>query len=265
MFAGLEHLKSKKLTIFRFRHSDEQRHFSYSYALFLPNELWICFPDAAGGGGGGGEDDFNYLENKIKEKHSFKIKREFRDIEYSKLELFLKDKALKFPLDEPPPPLTVLDPIPPYEKVFGREFRESFKQFTKRYEQRDYPASLRDLRALVQESLEIVCQKKKADLSSVNKKKFNIKSLSDILFKEKIIDDGLRSWFDAFSSVANNASHRGFPSKVELEKPNFENRIILTISIGMHLISELDFCLRKPVVVKDGEKNSQFIQLKVKK
>ena len=44
----------------------------------------------------------------------------------------------------------------------------------------------------------------------------------------------------AFSSVANIASHKDFPSKKELDNPRLRERILLTFYLGLHLLDELD-------------------------
>lgn len=259
ILAGLDKLKADPIIVYQFRHLDKEGHFWYSYSVFLPNRLWICFPHAAGGGGGGGQDDFEFFEEELNKHHNFKINREFRDVDYDSLELFLKDNALKFPLYEPEIPLTILDPIKPYEKIFGKEYVKAFLQFADSYKNKEYSNALRDLRALVQHGLEIVI-KKKCENINLKQNELNIWTLSDILIKEKILKEELKHWFSAFSSVANNSSHRLFPDKNDLETPNVEDRVILAISVGMYLIHELDVSLRKECTVSvEGETFKIFL------
>jgi len=86
----------EKLVVYRFRHLSKDSHFSYSYAFWAPENLWIFFPFAAGGGGGGGQDDFEYFEKHINKKRKYGTDRKYFDIDYSELEKFLLSKELNF-------------------------------------------------------------------------------------------------------------------------------------------------------------------------
>lgn len=96
---GLNDLSTKRklmVTGYRFRHRNEYSNFSYSYAIFVPDNLWIIFPDAAGGGGGGGEDDFEFFESMMNKRRKFGTTIRYFDIDYQYFEHFLLKKELTF-------------------------------------------------------------------------------------------------------------------------------------------------------------------------
>lgn len=97
LITGLSCLLKDNLISYRFRYLDEQSlSFSYSYGIYLPDNLWIIFPHAAGGGGGGGQTDFEFFEKQLNKRRKYGIERKYFDIEYEKLEKFLIENELKF-------------------------------------------------------------------------------------------------------------------------------------------------------------------------
>lgn len=94
--SGLTNLYKRRLNAYRFRHMDNENSFSYSYAVFVPDSLWVVFPKAGGGGGGKGQMDFEFFEDLLTKQGKYKIERKFFDINYDELEKFLLEKELKF-------------------------------------------------------------------------------------------------------------------------------------------------------------------------
>ncbi|MGH9923222.1 MAG: hypothetical protein ACRD38_10755, partial [Nitrososphaerales archaeon] len=146
----------------------------------------------------------------------------------------------------------------PSEEAFGRDFVEAYSKFEERYAAKEYPQALRDLRALVQHALEISCQKKDIDIS--NMKEPDINKISGLLISNNVIDGRLQSWFHAFSSIANQAAHRVFPSNKDLERPNLTQRITVTFQLGTQLISELESVLikKKKTMLRGISKAERF-------
>lgn len=96
---GITSLSTKnelEVIAYRFRHRTEDEHFFYSYAIFIPEQFWVFFPDSAGGGGGSGETDLNYFEKILNKHRKYGTQRKFFDVEYKKLEAFLLEKELGF-------------------------------------------------------------------------------------------------------------------------------------------------------------------------
>lgn len=73
--------------------------------------------------------------------------------------------------------------------------------------------------------------------------------------KENLIDDTLYNWFSTFSSGANNASHRGFPTKKDMNDITSCRCIMATFFMGTHLIDELEKMTRstKPIPLIKGD------------
>ena len=131
----------------------------------------------------------------------------------------------------------------PSEETFGKEFAKAYSRFEERHDSEQYPQALRDLRALVQESMEIVCEKKNIDITKIKKR--DIGSLSDALIKHNVIDGKLNEWFRAFSSVANLASHKEYPSEKDLRNYYVKEKVRITILLGAHLIYEMEKTIAK--------------------
>ena len=125
------------------------------------------------------------------------------------------------------------------QENFGETFSESYSKFLERYYNREYSQALRDLRALLQMAMEIVCEKKKITVPEKPK----ISELCSLLVKNKILDGKTTVWYCAFSSVANLAAHGEFPTKDDLLNQNVKNRTKMVILLGTHLIGELDDAL----------------------
>ncbi|QLH11257.1 hypothetical protein [Nitrosarchaeum sp. AC2] len=120
---------------------------------------------------------------------------------------------------------------------------------------------MRDLRALVQEAMEITCEKKKISLGNIQNKK--IINITDKMKKVGMIDDVLYNWFLTFSSGANLSSHKGFPTRKDMQNGITRRRIMTTFFMGTHLISELAYIVNPPKLIT--VKTSSEFKIKISK
>jgi|GEM_PF-5506266 len=65
-------------------------------------------------------------------------------------------------------------------------------------------------------------------------------------YTAELYDGKLCLWFQAFTAIANIASHRNFPTKKEIEDYTLRRRILLTIYLGRQLLEELDDIINPP-------------------
>ena len=246
LMGGVRTIKKGKILIYRFRHVDPTvKYRSFSYAFLVAHDdlhyFWVFFPEVGGLDSGGAGHDLQTTEELIK-KIKVKTERKYFDIKYNKLEKFLSKHVIAFESRRSGELIFRLGE--PSEETLGKEFAKAYSKFEQRYENEQYPQALRDLRALVQESMEIVCEKKNIDIAEIKKR--DIGNLSGILVKHKIIDGKLIEWFRAFSSVANLAAHKEFPSEKDLSNYHLKERILMTLLLGTHLISEIERTITKP-------------------
>lgn len=250
LMGGVRTIKKGKILIYRFRHVDPTvKYRSFSYAFLVAHDdlhyFWVFFPEVGGLDSGGAGHDLQTTEELIK-KIKVKTERKYFDIKYNKLEKFLSKHVIAFESRRSGELIFRLSE--PSEETLGKEFAKAYSKFEQRYENEQYPQALRDLRALVQESMEIVCEKKNIDIAEIKKR--DIGNLSGILVKHKIIDGKLIEWFRAFSSVANLAAHKEFPSEKDLSNYHLKERILMTLLLGTHLISEIERTITKPYKIR---------------
>lgn len=86
----------------------------------------------------------------------------------------------------------------------------------------------------------------------------NISNLTRFLIKEKQLDGRLLSWFDAFTSIANLASHKDFPSKKDLKNDAMRSRLLLTFYLGMQLLNELEAIVNPRISLLSDVKQPSF-------
>lgn len=243
LFRGILEAQKRKLFIYKFRHIKEEALYrSFSYAVRVDLEcgppFWIFFPNTCGIDSGGAMHTYIYFErliNLARSKLEVEVKR--FDIEYEELESFLLRKAYSFEsiirennlqdLYRFSSPMTVLE---------GSE--AEYEKFLRRLKAKEYPQALRDLRALVQQAEENAAKKKNIDPSKIAAP--NVNKLAMLLINEKQLEGRLYPWFQAFTAIANIASHRNFPTKEELKDHTLRKRILLTIYLGRQLLEELE-------------------------
>jgi len=71
--------------------------------------------------------------------------------------------------------------------VFDQEITESLTKATESFWRRDYPGALRDLRAVVQDTLELVAERHAIDLTGITNP--NIKIIAHKLAEEKVLEE----------------------------------------------------------------------------
>ena len=245
LMGGIRTLKKGKILIYRFRHVDPTvKYRSFSYAFLVAHDdlhyFWVFFPEVGGLDSRGAGHDLKTTEELIK-KIKVKTERKYFDIKYDKLEKFLAKYVIAFESNRSGEMFFRLSE--PSEETFGKEFAKAYSIFEQSHDSEQYPQALRDLRALVQESMEIVCEKKNIDITKI--KKLDIGSLSSVLIKHNVLDGKLNEWFRAFSSVANLASHKGYPSEKDFRNYYVKEKVRITILLGAHLIYEMEKTIAK--------------------
>ncbi len=255
LFNGLLSLEPEKVLVYKFRHIKKDNYLcrDISYAIFVNPAFgtcfWAVFPDNCGLDSGGAHNTYRHFENLITELAN-KIPVEIRryDIDYEELNNFLlKHESGFFSCQHN----NVLEP-------FHRFFysisilisEEQEKQFIERLEKKEYPEALRNLRALVQQAQENLVIKKEIELPPSSER--TITKLAGLLIRKGVIDGRLNSWFSAFASIANLASHGNYPTKEEMEES--ESRILLTFYLGLQLIKEMEKTITPKIEVSSWKK-----------
>ncbi|MGI0073483.1 MAG: hypothetical protein ACREA3_06705 [Nitrosotalea sp.] len=241
LIGGINQFPPDKILVYRFRHVDpsvKYRSFSYAFLVSHNNfrRFWVFFPSCGGLDSGGASGDLHTMEHLIGTVKT-KVERKSFDIDYKNLEKYLQKNAIGFRTKAEYDDIH-MSFIEPSEEKFGKDFVHSYSKFRERYDAEDYSGALRDLRALVQEAMEITCEKKKVDLGNMQSRK--IGNISAKMKESQIIDESLYNWFLAFSAEANKASHRGFPTKKDMENYTLRHRIMATFLLGTHLVEELE-------------------------
>ncbi len=240
---GVSKLNMQKLLIYKFRHAEDNYHYrAYSYAFFPISEhlgsLWVFFPQLRGLDSGGASGDLRDLEEEIINL-GIPIERNFFDIPYEKLAKFLDENALNTfgnkTIDDETLKFLGLDK---HSSPFGTSFDESYEKILEYLDEKEIPEALRNLRILIQESLETLCTQ--SSISLGDDKDRTIAKLAEKLIKNNVMDEELRIWFMAFSSIANKSAHRAYPGKTEEQDLDLMRRINLTLAVGMNLVSELE-------------------------
>ncbi|MCH7647296.1 MAG: hypothetical protein IIA83_01640 [Thaumarchaeota archaeon] len=254
---GINQSQINKLLVYKFRHVDpdvKYRSFSYAFLVSYDNfrDFWVFFPNCGGLDSGGASGDLYAMEELTKTVKT-KVERKCFDIKYEVLEEFLKKNAIGFRTEIERDDISISF-IEPSDIAFGKDFVESYVRFKERFQAEDYAGALRDLRATVQDAMEITCDKKNVDLEGIQNLK--IKNISDKMITADLIDGAIYNWFLAFSSVASKASHGGYPTKKDLENYTLRRRIMTTFILGTHLIEELEKILvpPKPIETVSGKK-----------
>jgi hypothetical protein len=253
---GLEN-NIRKLSVYRIEHVSGDNHyspdddfittFSYGFGLITerhlksddpPDPYWFFFLRAASLDKRGRHvDEVEKKLNKISSK--IEVFREYHCIEFDKLKKFLIKNAHTFgnkrfdDIND--------DLIPPHPYTFTKEFHESYEKCILRYENGDFSHSMRDLRALVQESLVLTCRN--LNLLNVNtqaNKEPKIHEMVELLISKGRLDRNMRHFANAFSDVANLSSHGTYPEQKDMEDFLTKSKILMTFQIGAHLIKRLD-------------------------
>lgn len=243
LVGGLDRYQKGKIIVYRFRHIIDSNYRAFSYAFLVRmsiHEYWAFFPELGGMDSGGWSIALNETEKMIRTlSRGKRVEVIPVDVEYERLEEFLETNGQGFNFDYKIKQEFAVDE----EHVFGPNFSRSFVKFEERLANEDYEQALRDLRALVQTAQEFVIRKK---LVIQTERDSSVQKLGSILVDKKVVDEGLRHWFVAFSSVANESSHKLYPSQDDLSDHVSKQRVMVTIQIGRQLIRELEKTVRSP-------------------
>ena len=242
LFHGILGTQKGKVLIYRFRHirlGDLYRSFSHA-VFFKPRArgFWVVFPDTCGLDSGGAYSSYVHFE-KLIQMIGQKLDVEIRtyDVEYEELDSFLLMNSYSFFRMSRKGVLEMIhDFYEPRDVLEGSEVE--YDKFIESLKEKEYAQALRDLRALVQQAQENVAKLKNIDYSSISNP--NINKLAHLLIKKKQLNGRLKPWFEAFSSIANIASHRDFPTKQDMKNSVLRTRILLTFYLGLQLFKELD-------------------------
>ncbi len=206
-----------------------------SYALLLKGDWWF-FPNCVGMDSGGAGWEYQRMEEFL-ETLSSHVELDIRrvDIDFEELKYFLlvySETFSNYYREESQNVLTFWDE-PSYVL---KDSPTQFASFRQRFDNRDFPEALRDLRAMVQYAQEWVLMKKKVSLPDTP----NVNNLAHLLVREEIISGRLLNWFLAFKSYANLSSHGPYPSQTDMRSSSTRKRVFLTFRIGLFLLNELD-------------------------
>lgn len=254
LFNGIMAIQKQQLLVYRFRHVEPPNGYlcrSISYAIWVIGDghpFWVVIPDSCGLDSGGGHATFTEIEHLIglvKAKIGVEIRNV--DLPYEELETYLLRHSEGFS--------SILRDTDlfdfffydgPYNVLSGEK---QFDRFKERFHSKEYPEALRDLRAMVQQAEENLLKAKSVDASTIQDSDVN--KLAALLIDKKIIDGRLRSWFSAFTSVANLASHKNYPTPEDMKEGAVRTRILLTFQLGFQLLEELDNPLREKIIPKN--------------
>jgi len=248
LMKGLQAVNSKVIVL-KFRHVDPGNgDRSYSYAIWAETEfsgLWIFFCKAGSLDSGGWHQSYIRIEGLIHDLGA-NVTVENYDMRYRDLERFLLRRGAgfdslysgDFDLESfHQSELFLLDSL-------GREVSDAYKKLNESFWKEDYAGALRDLRAVVQDALEYVAQQRGVDVSGIREP--DVTNLVGKLVGANVLDGRLTSWFGAFASYANFASHGTFPSNADWLNPKIRMRVLGTFVLGRQLLIELKYCLPPP-------------------
>ena len=206
-----------------------------SYALLLQSDWWF-FPNCVGMDSGGAGWEYKRMEEFLDRLSSI-VDLEIRrvDIDYEELKYFLLVNSENFSnlyREESRMVLTFWDE-PSY---ILEDSPTQYVSFQRRFDQREYPEALRDLRAMLQYAQERVLLKSEITLPETP----NINNLAHLLVRERLVSGRLLNWFLAFVSYANISSHGPYPSPNDMQSSSIRKRVFLTFRMGLFLLNELD-------------------------
>lgn len=232
---GMRYAEMNKPIVYKFRHVDDYLMRRYSYCFFVSDDrgtnFWAFFHDMGGLDSGGHSIAFEMVEAMIEANATVDLRQ--TDIEYDRLYKFLSEHVTTFSYVDKN---ELCFDLGYGWSGFGATFFESYSKFLERYHDGEYSQVLRDLRALLQAAMGVVCKKKGIAVPSNP----DINKLCSLLVKNKVLDGKTTVWYCAFSSIANLAAHGEFPTKDDLLDESVKNRAKITILLGTQLISELD-------------------------
>ena len=227
---GINAVQADNVLIYKFRHVDlDTKYRSFSYSFFQ-GSFWVCFLNVGGLDSGGANCNLRRVEDLIKNMSRPAVE-ECIDVEYYKLEDFLAKRVAPFEPQKRGLVSFQLSEVVTHK--FGPRFALAYSKFLDTYESGDYNQALRDLRAVLQTAMEIICVKKSISVG----KSPDINSLRGLLINHNVIDGKMTVWYCAFTQTANTPSHKVYsPSGDDIS----DERLKTAILIGTQLIAELE-------------------------
>ncbi len=220
----------QKILIYKFRHIDPHTKYrSFSYAFFQ-GSFWTFFLEVGGLDSGGAHCDLNKVNEMIK-NISVPVDIQDKDVDYPELEKFLAGRVVPF---EPKRKGEITFRLNGVKAIkFGAEFSNRYSKFLSNYEDDDYVQALRNLRALLQTAMEIICKQRSFQLD----KDPNITKLCHLLKNKAVIDDRMIAWYGAFTSRANVVAHKDYsPTGDDFSDEQLRTAVL----IGTQLIAGLE-------------------------
>ena len=245
ILGGIPLGKGNELQVYKFRHVDKwrdyYRYYSYVFKFYTTyGSLLVAFPWLGALDSGGAHSDLVFADQAIKrvENRGGIVKTEHYDFEYDKFENFLSLQGVSIS-NHLTPPLEVSQLRLPYFKSFGKDFENEWREFAKKFLERNLRDALGDIRSLVQDAMTFTCTSNKWALPIESKR--NPNTLAGVLIANNALDGKLKDWASTFTAFSNVGGHsRVNPSDAELDDSVFRTRIVLTIMLGIQLIMELE-------------------------
>ena len=241
--------KGNELQVYKFRHvnkwQDYYRYYSYVFKFHTSaGSLLVAFPWLGALDSGGAHLDLDFADRAIKgvEDRGGIVKIDHYDIEYDKFENFISIFGVSI-TNHLTPELEVNQLRLPWFSAFGEEFENEWREFAKKFLERNFRDALGDIRSVVQDAMMITCTQKSWELPESAKR--NPNSLVGVLIDKKVLDGKFREWTSAFTAFSNVGGHsRVRPSDEELDDPVVRTRVALVIMLGIQLIEELEKFLK---------------------
>lgn len=235
---GTQAFNTGKILVYQFRHvnlRDKYRSFSYAFSIVSEycERFWVFFLETGGLDSGGAKMALNRVEDSIKTT-SLKIERKTFDVEYEKLETFLKKHVhtLHFPTEDDS---LLFISYKPDETSFDPDFYKDYESFLKDYDDKSYGRALHNLRRLIEAALRIAYGKSSL---TIKKNKPNLPDLCNPLVAQKIIPDYISKWISAFTSIAHEVTHA---KKILNSLEEKQTQMILLL--GMEIIHCIDMSI----------------------
>ncbi len=232
----------KETIVYRFRHildtySNFQTTFSYAFLLSHKYKRWAIFPMLGALQGGSSHGDFLEVEKEVKSlDENITVELRNLDIEEKILTKFLSKHQELIIL----PDINQFDLPNISEKIIGKDLSESYNNFITRYDAEEYPSALGELRAILQDVIELACKQRRKKLTDLPEKDRNIVTLMERLVKKDTPDAWLIGAVKTFQKISSTyGSHSRNKIKRKQHDYVFRKRIILAILLGVQVLLEV--------------------------
>ena len=276
---GYAKCKPEKILVLKIRHVDKWDNYrSFSYAIFIgwyqfiyDYSYWAFFPDCMGLDSGAAYGSYSSVEEVIKEVNKeIPIKIVEIDAPYRELEKLVekwfdsgcyKEGDNEFSFEKNPLVTLNIEKaiFQRYRNLRGSEMVELQKLLDK-YDltvegiiddlfNRNIGDVLRNLRTILQDIGEDICKKHNIKLAA----KLSLTDVTNKLFENKIIDEGLKFSLLTYQKISSVASHKLFPKEEDIDTFEKRLRIRIVILTGLYSLLELLVNIRRSYGVDDVE------------